>query len=445
MKYLKALTTVFMTLLLLMVFSGCGLEEAGTEDPSNLPSEQNEVVERSQDPVTIQLASSGSSTVVDEPFQELTHEFLQKNYPHITLNFNPPSGETTIENMIVAGTPPDIIVTYNGNLGQYSEMKLLIDMSEMFDKHNIDLNRFESNYIEDVRNASEDGTLSGLPINANFHAMYYNKDIFDAFGAPYPEDGMTWDDVLQLAAKVSRQDGETNFRGLDPGNGPIWMSQPLSIAAIDPETDEPTINTDTWQRVFRLGKQIYEIPGNGAEIANSTPRSQFVNEKTLAILLDLNYFDRLEQAANEGLVWDVAQYPSYPEQPNTYGNASVYVMAATSTTNHLDAVTMVMDTITSEQFQLELSKIGRLSVLQSEDVKQAFGEGLESLSDKNLPGIFKSTPVPYPLASDYRSQAEGIVKKIFNEYVSGIIDVNTALSRAEEEIKVMVAEMKGES
>lgn len=221
------------------------------------------------------------------------------------------------------------------------------------------------------------------------------------------------------------------------------MSQPLGIATIDPVTDKATINSNPWKRVFELAKSIYDIPGNGMIAAN--PKDQFMKSKTLAMLLDLNILTQLSSAQSGGLNWDVAQYPSYAEKPNTYGNASVYVMFPTKTGKHQDDALKVIDLIGSEEVQLALSKIGRLSPLKSEQVKQALGSDNPQLKGKHLPSIFKSLPVPYPRASQYRSKAEAIAITKFNDYAAGAVDVNTVLKQAEEEINKMVEAERGKS
>jgi multiple sugar transport system substrate-binding protein len=76
--------------------------------------------------------------------------------------------------------------------------------------------------------------------------------------------------------------------------------------------------------------------------------------------------------------------------------------------------------------------------LKNTAIQAEFGKNLNVLKGKRIESIFKSKPVPYPKASPYRSKSEGIVAKYFNEYMNGTIDVNTALSKAEEEINKML-------
>lgn len=417
-----------------VLLAGCGGTQPGTEGQPQTEAPRSE-------PVTLQVASQGSSALLDEEFKQVVQTHLAKKYPHITLNFNPEGAGTSLDALLAVGNVPDLIVTFNGNLASYKEKELVSDMTPMLKPLNIDLNRFEAGYINDVKNASDQGELYGLPINVNYHAMYYNKDLFDKFGAAYPKDGMNWEELVELAKKVTRLEGGVQYRGLDPGSTIIWMSQPLSIAAIDPKTDKATVNNDKWNRVFRLAKSIYDIPGNG--MITPTPKDQFMKSKTLAVLLDLNILTQLSAAAKEGLNWDVAQYPSYTEKPNTYGNASVYVMLATKTGKHREEAAKAIELITSEEVQLALSKKGRLTPLKSETVKQALGADNPALQGKQLPSIFKSSPVAYPVASPYRAKAESLLVNKFRQYVNGAIDENTALSQAEEEINKMVATEKG--
>jgi ABC-type glycerol-3-phosphate transport system substrate-binding protein len=430
MRRVKAISSlVFMGS---FIVSGCS--------SSTSSSSGDKAPEKVSPPVTLELSSSGSSTVVDEDFQNVVNEFIKKKYPHITVNFNPDAGNTKLDGLLAAGIVPDLFVTYNGALAGYKDKDLLVDMTPMFKQANVDLGRIENNYITDVRNASDKGELYGLPFMISYHALYYNKGIFDKFGVAYPRDGTTWEELVELARKVTRMDAGTQYRGLDPGNNQVWMSQPLGIAAIDPKTDKAIMNTDQWKRVFELAKSIYNIPGNGM-IAES-PKNQFMKSKTLAMLLDLNILSQLSTAQKEGLDWDIAQYPIYKEKPNMYGNASVSVMIATKQSKHHDDAVKVIDLITSEEVQLALSKMGRMSPLKSGQVKQALGSTDPQLKDKHLPSIFKSTPVPYPIASQFRSKAEGIGAAKFKEYIIGSIDVNTALRQADEEIDKMVGTEK---
>ncbi|WP_158289480.1 ABC transporter substrate-binding protein [Paenibacillus flagellatus] len=431
-------TLAFAVALLLAVtlaLAGCG-KGAGTSDA---PSQQGgETPKTATEPVT--LTAAIDAVIIDPALEKLIQEELKASRPNITLNIIQPTKGNTLNELIAAGTVPDLIFTYNGRLSTYADRELLRDMTELAKTHQIDLSRFDPQMIDDVRKFSDKGELYGIPYGTNFHALYYNKDIFDKFGVAYPQDGMTWDQVVDLAKKVTRKDGNTQYRGFDPGAGISWIYQPLGIQADDYKTGKSSINNEQWRKVFELVHSFYSIPGN--EPGTVTAADQFLKDKTLAMIGYTNLFSQLESAGQNGLNWDVVQYPSYPERPNIYGNASVNVIMVTKTSKHTDEAMQVIRAATSDRVQLESSKQGKVSPLKSETVRAAFGTGLPFLQGKQLQSIFKSKPVPYPLSSPYRSKSESIASKYFKEYDSGSMDVNSALSKAEEEINKMLLEEK---
>ena len=408
-----------------MIVSGCG--RADTADESGNPGKV------STEPVTITAAIDG--IIVEEDYERLITEQLKKKRPNITFQLIRPGKGTNLDDLIAAGQVPDLVFTYNGHLTAYQDKDLLYDLNPLIKSEGVDLGRFENGLLDDIRIASTNGELFGLPFGMNYHALYYNKDLFDKFGVAYPRDGMNWDQTLELARKLTRTDGGIQYRGLDPGNGIIWISQPLSLTAVDFKTEKATMNNEGWKKVFELVKSIYSIPGNQP---GGSARDLFMKDKRLAMLPDLNILTNLDAAAKEGLNWDVAQYPSYPEKPNTYGNASVNVIMVTKTSPHKEQAFQVIEAATSDELQMEASKLGKVTSLKSPAVKEAFGQSMDGLKDKHMTSIFKSRPVRYPLSSRYRSKAEGIATQKFNAYLKGDLDVNTALSQADEEINQMI-------
>lgn len=53
------------------------------------------------------------------------------------------------------------------------------------------------------------GPLYGLPINAGCQILFYNKDMFDKYGIPYPDETWTFDTLVEVGAKfVEDRDGD---------------------------------------------------------------------------------------------------------------------------------------------------------------------------------------------------------------------------------------------
>lgn len=414
--------------------AGCGKSD-NSQNPSATGEREGgtEAVKVSDAPVTLNAAID--AVIIDSALEALIKEHLKKKHPNITLNIIQPTKGSTLNELIASGTVPDIVFTYSGKLTAYQQMGILYDMTDLIKTHKFDLSRFETQMIADTKIGSPNGELYGVPYSRNFHAFYYNKDIFDKFGVAYPPDGMTWDQAVELARKVTRNEGGTQYRGIDPGSRISWIYQPLGIEADDFKTGKATLNNEQWKKVFELVKTMFTIPGNEPQ---GTAIDNFLKEKRLAMIAYTNMFSQLEGPTKEGFNWDVAQYPSYPERPNTYGNSSVNIMTITQTSKYKEQALQVIAVATSDEVQLESSKQGRISPLSKPDIQTAFGQNLEVLKGKRIASIFKSKPVPYPNSSPYRSKSESIANKYFNEYLAGTIDINTALSRADEEINKML-------
>jgi multiple sugar transport system substrate-binding protein len=340
--------------------------------------------------------------------------------------------------LVAAGETIDFFVTWHGAMNTFKPLGLYGDITPLAKKHNFDLNRFIPQGLEQLREISDKGELYALPYATIISVLYYNKDIFDKFGVAYPQDGMTWDNAIDLARKVTRQDGGVDYQGMDvPG---LYMLYPLSPNFVDPKTDKAMLpDLETYKKAFEMGKRLYAIPGNAYEPGRAS--SQFIKKRNLAMLADENRFLLLRETA--GLNWDVAQYPSYKEQPNTGLWNTMHVIIPIQTSKHRDDQMRVMEVLFSDEVQEVLvRKTARVSALKDPKFKQMFGMDIPELRGKRLESIFKSTNAPIPLTSLYYSKASSLLTAEYINAVTDKKDVNTALRYAQEQIQKYVESEK---
>src|SRR5690606_22701013 len=101
-----------------------------------------------------------------------------------------------------------------------------------------------------------EGGLTALPYSRKLFALYYNKDVFDEHDTPYPRDGMTWDEVLDLAARLpSGFNLDVSYMGWI--NMAYQLSLPFTVRVADPLELEKR-----WMEIVRLHQAISELPGN---------------------------------------------------------------------------------------------------------------------------------------------------------------------------------------
>lgn len=418
-------TTAGLSLLAaLAALAGCG----GGGDSGSTTPEPAPTIDTS--PATLKVYLSNSS-LTDKDLNALIAEPLKKKYPNISVEAIIPGKGTSIAELVAAGQPPDIIYTNNMDIGTYRTLDLLEDLTPLLKKHQTDLDRFDPVMLASAKSADK-GELFGLPFFAHFSALYYNKNIFDKFGVEYPKDGMTWEDTIELAKKVSRLDNGIEYRGLDPDTI-ARMAMPLSLTYVDPKTNLAAINTDDWRTVFTLGKEIWSIPHNRPEKLNSfQARNWFMKDQTIAMLPYNNLLNiGLEDATKMGLNWDLVQYPSYKNKPNLYNHVDAQLFLVAKTSKFKDQAAQFLNMMSSDEVQMKSARsTARLSSLKNPEMKKALGADMEYLKGKNLQSIFKSSSPPAPEFSQYNSSVRDLVFKGFEEYMNGK-DLNTALKDAE--------------
>lgn len=78
------------------------------------------------------------------------------------------------------------------------------------------MSKFNPEALDSTKPYGAKGEQFLLPFTINFYAFFYNKDVFDKLGVAYPKDSMTWDDVIELARKTTRNQDGVQYRGVDP-------------------------------------------------------------------------------------------------------------------------------------------------------------------------------------------------------------------------------------
>lgn len=391
------------------------------------------VKEQPPEPVTLKIGVKKSGYLTDEEFTRFIADPVRKAYPWITaerIDYD----DKLIPEMIASGGVPDIIITNNVNgIPAISEAKLLTSLTEGLKKHAVDLTRFEPQTLVAIRAAAQRDDLVAIPYTRNFSALYYNKDIFDKFAVPYPRDGMTWQEATELAKRLTRLDGTTQYRGLEP-NVPERMAMQLSLPFVDPKTNRAIIQNEGWKKVLVQAADIYTIPGNGKHAWKTSGINAFTKDRTLAMLADVNIITTARLGELTDLSWDFAAYPVFPEAPGKGMGPDLHIMVPTATSKHPDEVFKVIATVISDDVQLDMAKQGRSSIMKDDKYKTAFGQDLAFLRGKNIAAVFKtSTADPYAPSLHDTAAMTVIQAELRNMFQKGK-DVNSALRDAEEKI-----------
>ena len=126
-----------------------------------------------------------------------------------------------------------------------------------------------------------------LPQNLSSLVVYYNRDLFDAAGVPYPEAGWTWADFLAAAKALTKDidgDGLTDQHGLGVENSLIRFTPFIWQAGgeLVDDVDHPTrLTIDTPQareaiQFFIDLSLVHKVVPTEAEVLAISDEDRFI-------------------------------------------------------------------------------------------------------------------------------------------------------------------------
>src|SRR5690606_25717705 len=103
---------------------------------------------------------------------------------------------------VAAGEPPDLIQIRDTGLTRETKKGLVNDSSLYLEE-----TTFLEELVPGLREIiTIDGKIPAIPAAPSSPAMYYNKKLFDEANIPYPQDGWTWEQLLDTAKKLTKVD-----------------------------------------------------------------------------------------------------------------------------------------------------------------------------------------------------------------------------------------------
>lgn len=371
------------------------------------------------------------AALTDDEFANFIAAPVHAKYPHITVTMvRNTKGKDGLSNMISSGEFPDFIFTTYPQIKVNRELGTAQDLNEWINKYKVDINKFDPAAIQTSKVYGDSDHLFALPFSLNFLALFYNKDLFDKFGVSYPKEGMTWDELVQLSRSFGRTMENVQYRGLGAIPGAGDLSTQLSLPYVNPTTNKAEITTDGWKRILQLIKSVNEVPGNKGAILD-----HFLKDQTLAMVASYDArfaaLEKLQGTPNQ-FNWDITQFPSHPDRPNTSLASSGHFLLVSSLSKHKEEAFQAIEVLIGEQVQKLITENGRFTSLKDETIKGLFGKNMKSMAGKNIKAVFKSSFAPPFAPTKFDSLATPRINDAVKKVINGETDVNTALREAEE-------------
>jgi len=262
-----------------------------------------------------------------------------------------------------AGSPPDVMLINYRRMGTFADQGGLEPLTDYF--AGSDAFTEADFYPAAIDSFRWDSELWCVPQNVSSLAVYYNRDLFDEAGLPYPTDDWTWTGFLDAAIALTQDtdgDGQTDqfAVGLEPilfRLAPfIWQN---GGRLVDDEAnptrltlDEPAA-MDAFQWFTELQTRHGVVPDAVAEAAESS-ESRFLNG-TLAMIFNSRRGVPTYRTI-DSFAWDVAPLPQGRREAGIL-HSDGYCLAAAA--QNKDAAWTFIEYANSEAGQTIIARTGR--------------------------------------------------------------------------------------
>lgn len=437
----------------MLLIMGCsssdGKEASGSTDSNQSVSDNGEKeTDANKDEANEKIKISMMMHWDDELFEEKFKQHIDKALPHIELTLIQANGTEEMENAFAKGLVPDIAM--GSSFGRYNDLDLLMDQMPLIEQFGLDLSLYDQGVVESLKAASLVGELDALPVIKQGYVMTYNKDIFDAFGVPYPTDGMTWEETIELGKKLTGEVDGTKYHGIFPGS---LSRQQLGVSLVDPETDEANVLDNKELRMYlEQVEEILNIPGNLPDLETNEEIANYMySGEGGDTAFNFALFPFRDQANGlswrefeSGLNFDWVTFPVWGGEYEDYTPHEILnFMFVTSVSENPEAAFEVIAYFMSEEYQRWSVSTGTSTYLLDESIYDEFGKNLEHydiLAEKNLDALFAYPSAPVPEKSPY--EAASPIQNAYIRILEGE-DLNTILRKMDEEMNIIIAEQKG--
>lgn len=419
--------------------------ESTTPPPSETTPPPSETTPPPPEPVELAAYSNHS----DDDFNARIAAAVTAAHPNITFKHYPSQIRNIPDTIDVDGVNPDVGFNMNANDWRaIVKLNLSQDLTALAAAAGF---KPEEKFFPGTLQTMKtwfDGELKGLPNTANPLILFYNKDIFDAFQVPYPGEDLTWDQLYEIAQKVTGEKNGKKYIGFGAFHSFIWGNNQYSLSLVDTATDTAAVNTPEFKKMVENLIRFYRIPGvadgydpegNGGGELN-----RFYLQQDVAMVATLASSVGRGDWPAEFTNWDMVAAPYFADKPYVGFQDGGSFNAVLNTAKNQEAAFQAMVDYYSEDNLAELAKTHRMIFpFIGDKVKKALGEN-EKFVGKNVNAFYTNDYAPTPKPTQgYSVDAAGLFAKQFSKLVTGVHkDVDAMLAAAEADINNAIKDAK---
>jgi multiple sugar transport system substrate-binding protein len=293
-------------------------------------------------------------------YQALVDAFQQK-HPEIPVELIhiPDQGDyrKRLSADVAAGTPANVVLINYRRYAGFAQKGVLEPLQPYLDKST--LLKEEDFYTEAIQPYLWRTGVMCIPQNISSLVVYYNKNLFDAAGVPYPQADWTWDDFLSAAQALTKPASDQYGVGVEPSlirAAPFIWQNGGELVTI-PRASRLVIDSPEAREAVQwfVDLQVkHHVTPDAVAAKSEDLESRFANGR-LGMYLDSRRVTPTFRTIT-AFDWDVAPLPA-GEFPATILHSDAYCM--TSATKNKDAAWTFIEFANSAEGQQIIAGTGR--------------------------------------------------------------------------------------
>lgn len=261
--------------------------------------------------ITVELWEWGS----DELFQEIIDGYTAI-HPNVTINLvnNPWEDYWTKLPLALDGENGPAIFnihnSYHENLINYMA-PLEIPLEDL----QADFTGVDAHVIDGEVYYIDYGMMTGY--------VYYNKDMWEAAGLTEADIPKTWDEMREVAKKLTIKEGDTiiqaglNFNDDFHQNYLLGLNYQLGENLFEEDGVTPKVNSDAMKQVMQMLVDMYEVDGIGSKDFGEKGADSFGQGQSAMVIQWGHYYNTLQTTWSD-INFGVFEIPTFDGNPYAY-------------------------------------------------------------------------------------------------------------------------------
>lgn len=352
-----------------LALAACGAPPAAPPPPTDAPAgaaDQAAPVE-----ITYMMWGSPEELAV---WEQIVNDFEAAN-PDISVKVEVSDWDSywnKLKTLFAGGTPPDVFAMDGPLYPDWQSRGVLLNLQPYIDQ---DPALLDGIYPSTLTTYQRDGAYYGLPRDFQTITLFYNKDMFDAAGLPYPDESWDFAKLRETALALTKDndgDGVIDQYGFSPD---LWDMELFWGAAIWGSGGE-VLSEDYSKTLLAEGpaRDAWQLLADMVLVDKSVPdptvAAEYGSDPFAAGVSAMTTIGHwvVPEYANLEFAWDVAPMPAGPATRATSVNSAGFVIAKDS--KNPDAAWKFIAFALGEQGQKRLTELGfaipvRESIAQS--------------------------------------------------------------------------------